>query len=69
MNTLLLSLLFFIAIGFIVITNYRKLELESKVEEIEIKLDTNIENRIQENFSNLPKLNFTTDSNFYKNKY
>lgn len=67
MNTKLLVSLLLLSIGFIIFTNYRKLEIQTKVSKVEIELDTNIDQRIQENFSNLPEINFTTDSNFYQN--
>ena len=67
MNTKLLVSLLLLSVGFIIFTNYKKLELQSKVSNAEIELDTNIEQRIQENFSNLPEISFTTDSSFYQN--
>lgn len=67
MNTKIIILLLIVSVIFIIYTNYRKLEIESKILEFEILEDKNIKKRITEHFSNLPKILFTTDTNFYKN--
>lgn len=66
MNTKVIILLLIVSIAFIVYTNYKRIEIESKVDELEIEQDKNIEKRINEHFSNLPKISFTTNTSFYQ---
>lgn len=66
MKTNILLFLLILSVIFVIYTNYKKIEIGAKVEEKEIELGKNIKTRLQEHFSNFPKINFTENTNFYK---